>query len=80
MRDADRSVVSCVAYFTGDLIDRLSLATTLAAALVIFIGQLIVSQWWLRDFAYGPVEWILRAIMIGRVPRLSHQPLKVSCS
>lgn len=52
-----------------------ALATTLAAAFVIFVGQLIVSQWWLRNFAYGPVECILRAITIGRVPRLSHQPL-----
>lgn len=60
---------------TGGLIGRLSLATTLAAALVIFIGQVIVSQWWLRNFAYGPVEWILRAVTIDRVPRLSHQPL-----
>lgn len=51
--------VICALIFHGygfGQIDRLSLATTLAAALVIFVGQVIVSQWWLRNFAYGPVE------------------------
>jgi uncharacterized protein len=36
------------------------LATT-AVAFAIFACQLVLSRWWLRRFAYGPVEWVLRA-------------------
>jgi uncharacterized protein len=31
--------------------------------------QLIVSPWWLRRFAMGPLEWVLRWATLGhRVP------------
>jgi uncharacterized protein len=30
-------------------------------AFAIFACQLVLSRWWLRRFAYGPVEWLLRA-------------------
>ena len=38
-------------------------------ALAIFAAQLFVSHWWMARFAYGPLEWILRFITIGRVPQ-----------
>ncbi|WP_369334455.1 DUF418 domain-containing protein [Stenotrophomonas maltophilia] len=37
-------------------------------ALAVFAFQLAVSAWWLRLFAYGPLEWLLRALTIGRRP------------
>jgi len=30
-------------------------------AFAIFGCQLVLSRWWMRRFAYGPVEWLLRA-------------------
>lgn len=41
----------------------------LALAAVIFGLQLPLSRWWLRRHAYGPVEWLLRALTIAAWPR-----------
>ncbi|QFZ84338.1 DUF418 domain-containing protein [Variovorax paradoxus] len=34
---------------------------SLMVAFGIFGAQLVLSRWWLARFAYGPVEWVLRA-------------------
>ena len=41
----------------------------LALAAAIFCLQLPLSRWWLRRHAYGPVEWLLRALTIAAWPR-----------
>lgn len=41
----------------------------LALAIAIFCAQLPLSRWWLRGHAYGPVEWLLRALTIAAWPR-----------
>jgi len=40
----------------------------LALAAIIFSLQLPLSRWWLRHHAYGPVEWLLRALTIAAWP------------
>lgn len=45
-------------------------AQAVAIALAVFVAQLWLSRWWLRRFAYGPLEWLLRALTIGAWPRL----------
>ncbi|MBT2334025.1 DUF418 domain-containing protein [Variovorax paradoxus] len=39
-----------------------------AIAFAIFACQLVLSRWWMRHFAYGPVEWLLRAFTNLRLP------------
>lgn len=39
-----------------------------AIAFAIFGCQLVLSRWWMRRFAYGPVEWVLRAFTNLEVP------------
>ena len=51
------------------LIGRVSPLATMLIALAIFVAQLVISRWWMARFAYGPLEWILRFITIGRVPQ-----------
>jgi len=41
---------------------------TFGVALAIFAGNLLLSAWWMRRFAYGPVEWLLRAFTYLRMP------------
>ncbi|MBG6219747.1 MULTISPECIES: DUF418 domain-containing protein [unclassified Janthinobacterium] len=41
----------------------------LALAVIIFSLQLPLSHWWLRGHAYGPVEWLLRALTNAAWPR-----------
>lgn len=38
----------------------------LPIAIVIFIIQVIYSNWWFRYFGYGPLEWIWRILTYGR--------------
>ena len=35
-----------------------------------FALQVIVSRWWLSHFAYGPVEWVWRALTYGERPAM----------
>ena len=44
--------------------------TTGCVAGGLFAGQMAASAWWLRRFSYGPVEWVLRALTIGRWPAM----------
>lgn len=58
--------------FTGygfGLMGRVSPAVCVLLAASVFALQLWLSRAWLRRHAYGPVEWWLRAITIGRWPR-----------
>ncbi len=40
------------------------------SAFAIFAVQLIFSRWWMTRFAYGPLEWLLRAFTNLRLPPL----------
>lgn len=50
------------------LIGRLPSWLVLLLAFAVFAVQVIASAWWLRRFVYGPLEWLLRALTIGRRP------------
>ncbi|QNK68258.1 DUF418 domain-containing protein [Variovorax sp. PAMC26660] len=47
---------------------------TFVFAFAIFAAQLVLSRWWLRRFAYGPVEWLLRAITNLELPAMRRRP------
>jgi uncharacterized protein len=34
-----------------------------------YLVQMVSSNWWLRRFAYGPAEWVWRALTYGERPR-----------
>jgi uncharacterized protein len=58
--------------FTGyglGLMGRISPLGCVMVAAALFGAQLWLSDAWLRRHAYGPVEWLLRAITIGAWPR-----------
>ena len=38
-----------------------------------WIAQAIFSRWWLKRYDFGPVEWLWRSLMYGRL-----QPMKSS--
>jgi len=44
---------------------------TFAVAFAIFAGNVVLSRWWMRRFAYGPAEWLLRAFT-----KLQRPPLR----
>ena len=42
------------------LYERLSPSETLMTAILVFIGQVLLSKFWLTYFQFGPLEWIWR--------------------
>jgi uncharacterized protein len=38
--------------------------------LAFFVVQVAYSHWWLRRFAYGPAEWVWRALTYGEAPQM----------
>ena len=50
------------------------IGTTAVTGIVVafFALQILVSRWWLSHFAYGPAEWVWRALTYGTMPRMRH--------
>jgi uncharacterized protein len=57
--------VVCVAIFYGygfGLFGKFGAAASTLIAVVIFAVQIVLSAVWLKNFAYGPMEWIWRQL------------------
>jgi uncharacterized protein len=50
------------------LFGKLSVATALAFGIIVYVGQVFASRWWLGRYRFGLVEWVWRALMYGRRP------------
>ncbi|MBK9571965.1 MAG: DUF418 domain-containing protein [Rhodoferax sp.] len=69
----------CALVFTAwgwGLIGRLAPPSVVLLALAIYSAQLLLSRWWLNGHAYGPLEWLLRALTHWRWPawHIAHRP------
>ncbi len=51
-------------------------AAGLVLTIVVFILQVIISQYWIRRFHYGPVEWLWRSLTYGKKQPLRKFPGK----
>jgi uncharacterized protein len=47
------------------LFGRMSVSAASAIGIVVYVGQVLFSAWWLRHYRYGPVEWLWRTLMYG---------------
>lgn len=71
-----QSIVLMVIY-TGygfGLVDTIPPAGVLGIALLTYAAQLALSNWWLRNHRYGPVEWALRAATYLSIPEWKRRP------
>jgi uncharacterized protein len=50
------------------LFGKIGSATGLVLVVGIYAAQAVISRLWLARFAYGPIEWLWRALMYGRAP------------
>jgi len=46
--------------FGVGLMGRVGVTGCVALSIVLFLGQVALSQWWMARFRYGPVEWLWR--------------------
>lgn len=44
---------------------RLSSSQAIVLGMILYFCQVIVSQWWLQRFRFGPMEWLWRTLMYG---------------
>lgn len=47
------------------LFGRLSSSQAMLLGVVVYVGQVLVSHWWLKRFRFGPMEWLWRTLMYG---------------
>jgi uncharacterized protein len=40
----------------------------------VYAGQVWFSNWWMRRFRYGPMEWLWRSLTYGSIGPLRHAP------
>ncbi|MEK7834421.1 MAG: DUF418 domain-containing protein [Acidobacteriota bacterium] len=60
-------IFSLVFYGFGfGLFGLLGSAAAALLGLAVFAGQLVTSDWWLRRFRFGPMEWLWRSLTYGR--------------
>ncbi len=65
----------CVALFTTtDLYGKVGPALLLIPTIVVYAGQVWFSNWWLRRFRYGPMEWLWRSLTYGSIGPLVRTP------
>ena len=55
------------------LFGQVGVSAALSFGIAVYVAQVIVSRWWLKWHAFGPVEWLWRSLMYG-VP----QPMRLS--
>jgi len=73
---AQSVILSCIFYGFGlALFGRLSIAQSIAVAVVIYAAQAVFSAWWLRRFRFGPIEWLWRSLMYGEWQSFPARPL-----
>jgi uncharacterized protein len=44
------------------LMGRIGVAASIALGVAFFVAQVYLSQWWLRHYSMGPVEWLWRTL------------------
>jgi uncharacterized protein len=49
------------------LLGEIGSAACMAISIIVFIGQISFSNYWLRHFLYGPVEWLWRSMTYLKV-------------
>jgi uncharacterized protein len=52
------------------LAGRIGAVAILGIVIVVYAAQIAFSRWWLGRFAYGPVEWVWRALTYGTMPAM----------
>ena len=50
---------------------RMGAAMAFVIGVAVYIAQLVLSKWWLRQYRFGPIEWLWRSLTY-----LKAQPMK----
>lgn len=73
---AHEPIIICTLIFYGywlGLFGQVGKALNLALVVIIYLGQLLLSAWWMRRFRFGPAEWLWRSLTYMKL-----QPMRLS--
>lgn len=59
-------------HYTTGLYGRIGPALGLVPTVVLYSAQVAFSNWWLRRYRFGPMEWLWRGLTYGKFPSM-HQ-------
>lgn len=62
----------CLAF---GLFDRMTPTIALGMAAAIWTFQVLFSRWWLKQYRFGPLEWVLRRFTYGREVRVKNNDI-----
>jgi uncharacterized protein len=68
---AQSFVIAFVLFGVGPglaLAGKVGTTALVAIVVVVYAVQIAISRWWLVRFAYGPAEWLWRALTYGNMP------------
>jgi uncharacterized protein len=58
-------------HYTTGLFGRIGPAVGLILTVVLYAAQVVFSNWWLRRYRFGPMEWLWRGMTYGKFPSMS---------
>ncbi len=57
-------------HYTTGLYGRIGPALGLVPTVVLYGAQVVFSNWWLKRYRFGPVEWLWRGMTYGKFPAM----------
>ena len=61
-------------HYTTGLYGRVGPAWGLLPTVILFAAQIALSNWWLRRYRFGPMEWLWRGLTYGKFPSMTKEP------
>ena len=58
-------------HYTTGLYGRIGPAIGLIPTGVLYAAQVVISNWWLHRYRFGPMEWLWRGMTYGKFPSMS---------
>ncbi|HTA66819.1 MAG TPA: DUF418 domain-containing protein [Bryobacteraceae bacterium] len=63
-------------HYTTGLYGRIGPAIGLAPTVILYGAQVVFSNWWLKRYRFGPMEWLWRGLTYGKFPSMrKEEPL-----
>jgi uncharacterized protein len=57
-------------HYTTGLYGRIGPAIGLAPTIILYGAQVVFSNWWLKRYRFGPMEWLWRGMTYGTLPSM----------
>jgi uncharacterized protein len=58
------------------LFGTIGAAQAIALSALIYLIQIPISNWWMKRFRFGPVEWLWRSLTYGQIQPMRRSPQK----